>query len=92
MDKQRMRLFVSGRVQGVFFRQALKATARKNGVCGWVRNLQDGRVEAVVEGDGLAVSYVVEWCHHGPAHAKVEDLEIKREKYTGEYAKFEVLY
>lgn len=92
MDKQRIHLFITGRVQGVFFRQALKAVARKNNVFGWVRNLRDGRVEAVVEGDSLSVSYVVEWCHAGPAHAKVDDLDIKSEAYTGEYSKFEVLY
>ena len=92
MDKQRTHLFVSGRVQGVFFRQALKVVARKNKVCGWVRNLRDGRVEAVIEGDGMSVSYVVEWCHAGSANADVDDLNIKNEEYTGEYSNFEVLY
>jgi acylphosphatase len=92
MTSQRVRLFVSGRVQGVFFRQTLRVMARKNNVHGWVRNLRDGRVEAVVEGEYHDVSHIVEWCHAGPASAEVDDLEIRNEEYTGEYSEFEVLY
>ena len=88
----RIHLFVTGRVQGVFFRQALKVTAKKNGVFGWVRNLKDGRVEAVLEGDDLGVSKVVEWAHAGPANARVEDVEIRNEDFAGEFSGFEVLY
>lgn len=89
---QRIRLFVTGKVQGVFFRQALKVMARKNGVCGWVRNLKDGRVEAVLEGEDIGVSKVVEWAHAGPANARVEDVEIRNENHAGEFSKFDVLY
>ncbi len=92
MVQQRAHLYVSGRVQGVFFRQAFKVVARKNNVFGWVRNLQDGRVEAVLEGDDNSLSHVIEWCHAGPANARVDDVSIRDEDYTGEYAKFEVLY
>jgi acylphosphatase len=92
MAKQRVRLFVKGKVQGVFFRQALKVTAKKNHVNGWVRNLKDGRVEALLEGDDVNVSTLVEWCHAGSANARVEDINIKNEKYIGEFSKFEVLY
>jgi acylphosphatase len=92
MGKQRVRLFIKGKVQGVFFRQALKVTAKKNNVTGWVRNLKDGRVEALLEGEDLDVSTLVEWCHAGSANARVEDIEIKNEKYKGEFSKFEVLY
>jgi len=92
MVQQRAHLFVLGRVQGVFFRQAFKVVARKNNVFGWVRNLQDGRVEAVLEGDDDSISHVIEWCHAGPANARVDDVNIKDEDYTGEYSKFEVLY
>ncbi len=92
MAKQRVHLFVTGKVQGVFFRQAMKVTAKKNHATGWVRNLKDGRVEAIVEGEDLDVSAVVEWCHAGPANARVEDVEIRNEKFKGEFAKFEVLY
>ncbi len=92
MAKQRVRLLVKGKVQGVFFRQALKVTAKKNNVNGWVRNLHDGRVEALLEGDDVDVSALVEWCHAGSANARVEDIDIKNEKYSGEFSKFEVLY
>ena len=92
MGKQRVRLFIKGKVQGVFFRQALKVTAKKNNVNGWVRNLKDGRVEALLEGEDLDVSTLVEWCHAGSANARVEDIEIKNEKYKGEFSKLEVLY
>jgi acylphosphatase len=92
MAKQRVRLFVKGKVQGVFFRQALKVTAKKNNVNGWVRNLKDGRVEALLEGDDVNVSTLVEWCHAGSANARVEDIDIKNEKFSGEFSKFEVLY
>jgi len=89
---QRIRLFVTGKVQGVFFRQALKVKARENSVFGWVKNLKDGRVEAVLEGEDLDVSKVIEWAHAGPANARVEDVEIRNEDHTGEFTKFDVLY
>ena len=92
MTKQRVHLFVKGRVQGVFFRQALKVMAKKKNVAGWVRNLKDGRVEALLEGEDVNVSALVEWCHAGSANARVEDIEIKNENYSGEFSKFEVLY
>jgi acylphosphatase len=92
MEKHRVRIYVKGKVQGVFFRQALKVTAKKNNVCGWVKNLKDGRVEVLLEGENLDVSTMVEWCHAGSANARVEDIEIKNEKYRGEFSKFEVLY
>ena len=92
MGKQRVRLFIKGKVQGVFFRQALKVMAKKNNVNGWVRNLNDGRVEAVLEGEDVDVSTLVEWAHAGSANARVEDIEIKNEKYKEEFSKFEVLY
>lgn len=92
MAKQRIRVFINGRVQGVFFRQALKAKAKQNKVNGWVRNLRDGRVEAVFEGDDEKVATLIEWCHAGPANAIVEDVEIRNEDYENEFSKFDVLY
>ncbi len=92
MSKQRIRIFVKGKVQGVFFRQALKVMAKKNDVFGWVKNLKDGRVEAILEGDEEKVSRLVEWSHGGPANARVEDVEIRNEKFIGEFSKFDVLY
>jgi acylphosphatase len=92
MSKQRIRIFVTGKVQGVFFRQALKVIAKKNNVYGWVKNLKDGRVEAVLEGDEEKVNRLVEWSHGGPANARVEDVEIRNEKFIGEFSQFDVLY
>ena len=92
MSKQRIRIFVTGKVQGVFFRQALKVMAKKNNVFGWVKNLKDGRVEAVLEGEEEKVNRLIEWSHGGPANARVEDVEIRNEKFTGEFSKFDVMY
>ncbi len=92
MTKQRLHLFISGKVQGVFFRQAMKVAAKKNHVFGWVKNLKDTRVEAILEGDDINVGNVVEWCHAGPANARVDDIEIRNEKYKNEFTKFDVLY
>ncbi len=92
MSNQRIRIIVTGKVQGVFFRQALKVMAKKNDIFGWVKNLKDGRVEAVLEGDEEKVSRLVEWAHGGPANARVEDVEIRNEQSTGEFSKFDVLY
>lgn len=90
--KTRAHVFVSGRVQGVYFRQNTKQVATRHKVTGWVRNLSDGRVEAVFEGDDMDVNEVIEWCHVGPPKAKVEDVNVKFQKYTGEFAGFSVNY
>lgn len=92
MSKQCVRLFVTGKVQGVFFRQTLKVMAKKNDVFGWVKNLKDGRVEAVLEGESQNIDRLIEWTHGGPANARVEDVEIRNEKFTEEFSKFDVLY
>ena len=92
MPRQRIRIIVTGKVQGVFFRQTLKAIARKNGVSGWVRNRKDGRVEAILEGDMSGVGRLVEWAHGGPANARVEDVEIRNEEYASKFAEFDVRY
>jgi len=90
--KQRIHLFIKGKVQGVFFRQTTKVTAEKKNVTGWVKNLHDGRVEAVLEGNDVEVSEVVEWCHAGPVNAVVDDVEIITELYKGEFSKFDIVY
>lgn len=92
MTNQRVHIFVKGKVQGVFFRQSTKTMAEKKNVTGWVRNLRDGRVEAMLEGKDEDVNEVVEWSHRGPTNAVVEDLQIINEKYIGEFSKFEILY
>ena len=92
MKQQRVRLLVSGNVQGVFFRQALKVVAKKNNVSGWVRNLKDGRVEAILEGDNKSVNSVIEWTSIGPANSHIDDIEVINEEFKNEFSMFEVLY
>ncbi|ADP77339.1 acylphosphatase [Methanothermus fervidus DSM 2088] len=90
--KVRAHIFISGRVQGVFFRANTKKVAEKHGVKGWVRNLPDGRVEAVLEGEKEDVEKVIEFCREGPPLAKVTNVDVKWEKYKGEFRNFEVRY
>lgn len=71
----RRHVFVSGNVQGVFFRYETRERARSRGLAGWVRNLPDGRVEAVFEGPEEAVEAMVDWCREGPRGAEVTDVE-----------------
>ena len=92
MSNKRVRLIVTGRVQGVFFRQSLKAKAKQNNIFGWVKNLQDGRVETILEGNEENIRILVEWAHSGPANAIVENVEIHNEKFDDEFRKFDVLY
>jgi len=81
---KRVRVLVSGRVQGVFFRQTCARLAREAGVGGSIRNLADGRVEAVFEGDDAAVDRLVGWCREGPDRARVERVEATPEAPIGE--------
>ena len=76
-DRTRAHVFVSGKVQGVFYRATTHDTAGEEGVDGWVKNLADGRVEAVFEGPEAAVESIVEWCHEGSPQARVEDVEVE---------------
>jgi acylphosphatase len=80
----RVRVFVTGRVQGVFFRGTCAAEARGLGVGGWVRNLPEGRVEAVFEGPEPAVGAMVTWCCHGPRFARVDGVDVSTEEPVGE--------
>lgn len=86
--KKRAHVFVSGKVQGVFFRQTTKHQAENHGVKGWVKNLPDGRVEAVFEGEDEAVKSIIEYCKRGPSRAKVENIELKWETPIGEFTSF----
>ena len=92
MKQQRVHILVSGKVQGVFFRQALKVVAKKNNVSGWVRNLKDRRVEAVLEGDTKDINLVVEWTSIGSANSRVDNIEVNNEEFKNEFSIFEVLY
>jgi len=76
----------------VYFRQGMKEAAEKNNVNGWVQNLPDKRVEAVLEGAESNVEAVIDWSRIGPPAGVIEDLQIKEEKYKGEFSNFEILY
>ena len=79
----RCRVLVSGRVQGVFFRDACRRMAREQGVAGWVRNLPDGQVEAVFEGRPEDVDRLVAWARRGPSRAAVADVAVQAESPEG---------
>jgi len=83
---------VSGRVQGVFFRSETQDEAQRHGLAGWVRNLPDGRVEAVFEGEKEAVNKLIEFCRRGPPGARITDVEVVWENYTGELRGFRIRY
>lgn len=87
---RRVRLVASGRVQGVFYRQSMKVEASRLGVSGWVRNLDDGRVEAVLEGGGTDA--LLEWARRGPAGSRVDALEVSELPPGGGLSGFEVRY
>jgi acylphosphatase len=74
-ERVRAHVYVTGKVQGVYFRATTRDTAREHGVDGWVQNLPDGRVEAVFEGPREAVERMVEFCHDGSPAARVDDVE-----------------
>jgi len=82
-DRVRAHVFVRGRVQGVYYRASTRDAAREAGVDGWVRNLDDGRVEAVFEGPEAAVDDVIEWCHTGSRAAEVEAVDVRTEPPEG---------
>jgi acylphosphatase len=87
----RVSLRIRGRVQGVFFRQSTADEARRlGGLTGWVRNLPDGDVEAVVEGPKEKVEALVAWCHRGPPAARVDELHREDGTPIGEFSVFEV--
>jgi acylphosphatase len=90
--KARAHVFVNGRVQGVFFRSQTKHNADRHDVTGWVRNLPDGRLEAVFEGEKDAVEKLIEFCRHGPSGARVTNVELTWETYTGEFDRFKIKY
>jgi acylphosphatase len=89
-EVERVRVLVSGRVQGVYFRDSTRKQAEARGLSGWVRNLPDGRVEAVFEGRTEAVRALISWCEKGPPAARVEDVSTEPEPPNGRPAGFEV--
>jgi acylphosphatase len=88
----RAHVFVSGRVQGVNFRWYTQRKAQDLNLTGWVRNLWDGRVEAIFEGQEKAVRAAVAWCHTGAPSARVDNVEVNYEEPTGEFNRFRITW
>ena len=88
----RAHVVVQGLVQGVWFRASTKEEADRIGVMGWVRNLPDGSVETVFEGEAKKVEEIVAWCHRGPSGARVKKVDIVWEPYKKEFGHFDIRY
>lgn len=92
-DLRRVRVRISGRVQGVVFRASTRDQAEALGLAGWVRNLPDGAVEAAFQGDREIVDRMIEWCRKGPRFARVTDVDVREETpRPDEPARFEIRY
>jgi acylphosphatase len=89
--KKATRLYIEGTVQGVFFRQFIKENAERCNLRGFARNLEDGRVEVFIEGDNDNVDKMIELCKQGPRHSKIDNVEIKEEKFQ-DFKEFKVLH
>lgn len=88
----RAHLYVSGDVQGVGFRWNARQRAQELGLTGWVRNLHDGRVEAVFEGPEEKVREAVNWCHKGSRPARVDDIDVSYKEATREFKEFRIAH
>jgi acylphosphatase len=92
MALTRAHVFIDGRVQGVFYRAFTRELAHNLGLNGWVRNLRDGRVEAVFEGDKKMIEQAIKECYVGPPGARVSHIEVDWEQYVGDQKDFDVRY
>ena len=91
-EKIKAHLIVSGLVKGVFFRDSTRLKAEELGVTGWVRNLSDGRVEIIAEGEKEKVEELVEWVKNGSSSARVDNLDVEWQEYVEEFTSFEIRY
>ena len=89
-DKVRVHLYISGIVQGVFFRAHTRSVAQASDLSGWVKNLPDGRVEVIAEGRRDRITEFILWCHEGPAIASVDNVDVSWEEATGEFKDFAI--
>lgn len=89
---KRVRVIISGNVQGVYFRANIKENAVMLDLNGYVRNLPDGSVEAVFEGEESDIEEMIEFCREGPRRAKILDVDIQEEEYEGDIDDFEIMY
>ena len=89
--KKAVRLYIEGTVQGVFFRQFIKENAERQNLRGFVRNLENGKVEVFIEGDNDNIDKMIELCRKGPKHSQIRDVEIKEEKFQ-DFKEFKLLH
>ncbi len=89
--KKSVKLIVKGSVQGVFYRQFCKENADKLGVKGFIRNLEDGNVEVVLEGDNDEVDMMVKLCKQGPKYSQIRNVEVEEKKWGGDFDGFKIL-
>lgn len=87
----RAKILISGRVQGVFFRREITDLAKRLNLTGWVRNLPDGRVEVLAEGQKAPLETLIEFCHVGPPGASVRSVDVQWLEYTGEFHGFRIV-
>ncbi len=92
MENRRVKVIISGLVQGVFFRASTREMAVSKGLTGWVRNMPDGHVEALFEGPGDIIGEAVKWCRQGPAGASVVNVQENWGKYSGQFDRFDIRY
>ncbi|MCF7890452.1 acylphosphatase [Candidatus Bipolaricaulota bacterium] len=92
MEQERAQLKITGRVQGVGFRNSTRRKARQLGVTGWVKNLADGSVKAVVEGNKEDVEDLISWANSGPRLANVNKIEVDRKEAKNEFENFSIRY
>jgi len=89
--KKSVRLYINGLVQGIFFRIFVKENAERYNVKGFVRNLEDGRIEVFLEGDSENVNKLIEICKKGPKHSQIKDVQVKPERFQ-EFRTFKILH
>ncbi len=89
--KKSVRLYITGTVQGVFFRAFVKENAERQNVKGFIRNLEDGRIEIFLEGDANSVNKMMELCQKGPKHSQIRKVDIKPERFQ-DFKVFKVLH
>lgn len=87
---KRVRLYISGIVQGVFYRANAQKEAERLRLTGYVRNLPDGRVEVLIEGEEPCVNKMISWCEVGPKYSRVDKIEVINENYRGEFKDFSI--
>ncbi|MBE0426737.1 MAG: acylphosphatase [Nitrospirae bacterium] len=92
MEKARACLFIDGRVQGVFYRVFTMELARNLGLKGWVKNLRDGRVEVLFEGEKDVIERAIRECYVGPPGARVSNIDVQWQLYKGDQEEFSIRY